>query len=53
VIRGLNEIGYDGPLSVDWHDAGMDREAGAAEACRFVKGIDFDPPARGLQAFRG
>jgi sugar phosphate isomerase/epimerase len=45
-VRALNDIGYDGPLSVDWHDAGMDREFGAAEACRFLKGLDFDPPGR-------
>ena len=47
IIRALNEIGYDGPLSVDWHDPGMDREFGAADACRFVKAIDIDPPERG------
>ena len=46
-MRALNEIGYDGALSVDWHDPGMDREYGAADACRFVKAVDFDPPARG------
>jgi sugar phosphate isomerase/epimerase len=53
IIRTLNAIGYDGPLSVDWHDPGMDREYGAADALRFVKGIDFDPPAHGPKAFRG
>ena len=53
IIRGLNEIGYDGALSVDWHDAGMDREFGAAEACQFVKRLDFDPPSHTRQAFRG
>ncbi len=47
VIRALNEVGYDGPLSVDWHDPGMDREWGAADACRFVKAVDLDPPRRG------
>jgi sugar phosphate isomerase/epimerase len=52
-IRALNEIGYDGPLAVDWHDPGMDREYGAADACRFVKSIDIDPPTRGPKAFRG
>lgn len=52
IIRGLNEIGYDGALSVDWHDAGMDREFGAAEACQFVKRLDFDPPSHTRQAFR-
>lgn len=41
VIRGLNEIGYGGPLSVEWEDAGMDREHGAAEAAAFVKKLDF------------
>jgi hypothetical protein len=26
---------------VEWEDAAMDREFGAAEACRFVKKLDF------------
>ena len=43
IIRALNEIGYDGPLSVEWEDAAMDREAGAQEAVNFVKEIDFPP----------
>ena len=47
IIRTLNEIGYDGPLSVDWHDAGLDRDFGASEACQFLKRIDFDPPGLG------
>lgn len=46
IVRTLNEIGYDGPLSVDWHDPGMDREYGAADACRFVKSLDFEAPRR-------
>ncbi|HPD29807.1 MAG TPA: sugar phosphate isomerase/epimerase family protein [Phycisphaerae bacterium] len=41
IIRTLNQIGYDGPLSVEWEDAGMDREHGAAEACAFVRKVDF------------
>lgn len=41
IIRALNYIGYQGPLSVEWEDSGMDREHGAAEACEFVKSIDF------------
>jgi sugar phosphate isomerase/epimerase len=40
-IRALNEIEYDGPLSVDWRDEGMDREFGVQEACQFVKQLDF------------
>ena len=43
VIRALNRIGYEGPLSVEWEDAGMDREFGAREACDFVRAIDFPP----------
>ena len=43
IIRELNRINYKGPLSVEWEDAGMDREHGAAEACEFVKTVDFTP----------
>ena len=43
IIRVLNEIGYEGPLSVEWEDAGMKREAGAKEAVDFVKKLDFEP----------
>ena len=43
IIRALNRIGYEGPLSVEWEDGGMDREHGAAEACEFVKALDFKP----------
>ncbi|MEC8915580.1 MAG: sugar phosphate isomerase/epimerase [Candidatus Neomarinimicrobiota bacterium] len=41
IIRTFNHIGYSGPLSVEWEDTGMDREHGAAEACDFVKQLDF------------
>lgn len=41
IIRALNRIGYRGPLSVEWEDSGMDREHGAAEACDFVRSVDF------------
>jgi sugar phosphate isomerase/epimerase len=43
IIRALNQIGYTGPLSVEWEDCGMDRDHGAQEACDFVKRIDFEP----------
>ncbi len=43
VIRELNRIGYDGPLSVEWEDSGMDREHGAREAADFVRSVDFPP----------
>lgn len=41
IIRALNDIGYSGPLSVEWEDGGMDREHGATESAAFVKAIDF------------
>jgi len=43
IIRALNRIGYQGPLSVEWEDSGMQREQGAAEACEFVRRVDFEP----------
>lgn len=43
IIRALNDIKYNGPLSVEWEDSGMNRDAGAKEACDFVRYSDFDP----------
>ena len=54
IIRALNAANYAGALAVEWSDPGMDRLAGAAEACRFVKMLDYEPPpsAGGAPAFR-
>lgn len=41
VVRALNEIGYDGPLAIDWGDAGVDRDFGIGEACQFIRQLDF------------
>lgn len=43
VFRALNRIGYDGPLSIEWEDSGMDREWGARDAVQFVRRTDFAP----------
>ena len=43
IIRALNFINYDGPLSVEWEDCGMERFHGASESCDFVKQVDFSP----------
>lgn len=43
IVRALNDIGYNGPLSVEWEDARMNREAGAREACENVRRWDFEP----------
>ena len=43
IIRTLNRIGYAGPLSVEWEDSNMNREFGAQEALRLVRGLNFSP----------
>lgn len=45
IIRILNEIGYAGPLSVEWEDNGMDRLYGLKEAVAFARKLDFEPSA--------
>ena len=45
IIVALNDIGYAGPLSVEWEDSRMDREFGATEAAAFVRKIDFPSSA--------
>lgn len=50
IIRALNDIGYSGPLSVEWEDARMDREHGATESCVYVKKLDFAPSAVAFDA---
>jgi sugar phosphate isomerase/epimerase len=49
-FRMLNTIGYDGPISVEWEDAGMDRLVGAPEALAFVRSLAFDPPSAAFDA---
>jgi hypothetical protein len=46
----LNTIGYDGPISIEWEDAGMDRLVGAPDALEFVRRTAFDPPAAAFDA---
>jgi sugar phosphate isomerase/epimerase len=43
IFRVLNRIGYQGPLSIEWEDAGMDRDWGAQDALSFVRRTDFAP----------
>jgi len=42
-FRALNRIGYQGPLSIEWEDSGMDRDWGARDALAFVRKTDFSP----------
>lgn len=43
VIVALNDVGYQGPLSIEWEDSRMDRIHGATEACAFTRSLDFAP----------
>jgi sugar phosphate isomerase/epimerase len=43
LFRALNRIGYEGPLSIEWEDSGMDRDWGAPDALAFVRATDFSP----------
>ena len=43
MIRALNRVGYEGPLSIEWEDSGMDRDWGAPDALAFVRRTDFAP----------
>ena len=50
IIVALNDINYQGPLSVEWEDSRMDREFGARQACEFVKKLNFKPSAIAFDA---
>jgi sugar phosphate isomerase/epimerase len=50
MIRALNRVGYDGPLSIEWEDSGMDRDWGAPDALAFVRQTDFAPSAVAFDA---
>jgi sugar phosphate isomerase/epimerase len=43
ICRVLNQGGYQGPISVEWEDSGMDRVYGATEALDYIKKYNFDP----------
>jgi hypothetical protein len=47
----LNSIGYAGPISVEWEDAGMDRTVGAPGALAYVRELSrIEPPAASFDA---
>ena len=50
VFRALNRAGYAGPLSIEWEDAGMDREWGAPDALAHVRRTDFAPSSIAFDA---
>lgn len=51
VFRMLNSIGYDGPISIEWEDAGMDRLLGAPDALAFIRRLTrIEPPSHSFDA---
>jgi sugar phosphate isomerase/epimerase len=50
MIRALNRVGYNGPLSIEWEDSGMDRDWGAPDALAFVRRTDFAPSSVAFDA---
>ncbi|MEV8567769.1 sugar phosphate isomerase/epimerase family protein [Streptomyces sp. NPDC051322] len=53
-FRMLNAIEYDGPISVEWEDAGMDRLVGGPDALAFVRGLTaIEPPQQAFDAAFG
>lgn len=53
IVRTLNQIGYTGPLSVEWEDIGMNREQGASEALALVRRVDISPSTVAFDAAFG
>lgn len=50
IIVALNDVGYNGPLSVEWEDSRMDRIHGATESAAYSKRLDFKPAAGAFDA---
>jgi sugar phosphate isomerase/epimerase len=50
LVRALDRIGYAGPLSIEWEDAGMDRERGVREALALTRGLDYAPSGSAFDA---
>jgi sugar phosphate isomerase/epimerase len=50
IVRALNRAGYQGPLSIEWEDSGMDREFGAPEALAMIRKQDFTPSQAAFDA---
>ena len=49
-FRVLGAIGYAGPISIEWEDAGMDRLHGAAEAVGAIRKLLWKRPDASFDA---
>jgi sugar phosphate isomerase/epimerase len=49
-FRALSTIGYAGPVSIEWEDAGMDRLYGAEEAVGYIRDLLWRLPEQSFDA---
>ena len=49
-FRALGSIGYTGPISIEWEDAGMDRLHGASEAVSRIRSLLWKRPEASFDA---
>ncbi|WP_404445597.1 sugar phosphate isomerase/epimerase [Microbacterium marinum] len=49
-FRALRSIGYDGPISIEWEDAGMDRLHGAPLALEYARSLLWEKPTASFDA---
>jgi sugar phosphate isomerase/epimerase len=53
-FRALNQIGYDGPISIEWEDDGMDRLQGAPESLAYIRALtEIEPSSTRFDAAFG
>jgi sugar phosphate isomerase/epimerase len=49
-FRALEKIGYTGPISIEWEDAGMDRLHGAPQALEYIRSLLWEQPTANFDA---
>ena len=49
-FRALESIGYKGPISIEWEDAGMNRLHGAKEAVGYIRSLLWELPTASFDA---
>jgi sugar phosphate isomerase/epimerase len=51
LVRGLHQVQYQGPLTVNFADADVDRDYGCAEAVHLLRRLEFTPVQREIGLF--
>lgn len=50
LLRALNRAGYQGPLTIEWEDSGMEREWGAQDALAMIQRFNFPPSSQAFDS---